>query len=436
MKKNFRFILFITVLLSMPLYASAQDFVHGEDEVLKDKIVAVVGDEIILLSDLWNQLRNMLLERGQTMDSLPPNIVESYMKEVLNDMINEQLLLVKAAQDSIEVDYRQVDLIEQQQLSTILGSYNEEELANHGLTMQQLRYMIREDAYKYVLTQTLSEDIGAAVNVTSQEMEAWVEANRDSLPEMPEEFKISHILVFPRVSEEKKNDVRAKLQGILDRIRNGEDFAELAKEYSEDSGNAPYGGDLDFFPRGRMVPEFEAAAFALEVGEVSNIVETQYGFHIIKLTERRGAEIRASHILLVLTPGEDDIAQIVSQLQKIKDDIEAGTTTFAEAAKEHSEDETSSALGGQLQWLRRNEGLASFIDAASKLEKGQISDPFKSEFGYHIVKLDDYRPAHVLNVRDDNSMIRTYVRQQKIYQEVQRVVERLKEEAYISIRLE
>ncbi len=428
--------MFLTVLMSIPLYSVGQEFVHGDNEVLKDKIVAVVGDEIILLSDLWQQLNNMLLEQGQTIENLPSSVVETKMREVLQDMINEQLLLVKAAQDSIEVDYRQVDLIEQEQLRNILGSTTEEDLEKYGLTMQQLRYMIREDAYKFVLTQTLSEKIGAAINVTPQEMDAWVAANKDSIPEMHEEFKLSHILLYPKVAEERKAETKAKLQEILDRIKNGEDFAALAKQYSEDTGSAQYGGDVGYFERGIMMPEFEAAAFSLEEGQVSEIIETSYGYHIVKTTDIRGNEVRASHILRLLTPNDEDVARIVSQLQQIKEDIESGKTTFAEAAKEYSEDETSAPLGGQLQWLRRSDGIASFIEQAEKIEKGQISEPFKSEFGYHIIKLDDYRPAHEINVRDDNAMIRSYVRQQKIYQEVQRVVERLKEDTYISIRLE
>ena len=110
MKKIFPVFLFIAVMASIPFHSSGQETVYGENEILKDKIVAVVGNEIILLSDVWQQLNNMLLEQGQNPDNLPASVIETYMKDVLDDMINEQLLLVKAAQDSIEVDYRQVDL--------------------------------------------------------------------------------------------------------------------------------------------------------------------------------------------------------------------------------------------------------------------------------------------------------------------------------------
>jgi peptidyl-prolyl cis-trans isomerase SurA len=435
MKKAFAAVLLLIIILSFPVAITAQGYVPAENEQLIDKVVAVVGDQIILLSDLRQQINNLMLEKNMDLNT-PEHILQSLFREVLQDMINEQLLLVKAAQDSIEVDYQQVDMIERQQLEGIRGSTTPEELAKVGLTEQQLRYMIREDAYNYVLTQTLSNQIASTLSVTPQDMDAWIVANRDSIPEIPEQYKISHVLLYAKVSEEKKAKVKAELQVILDRIKNGEDFGALAKEFSQDPGSAQFDGDLGYFARGMMVPEFDAAAFALEVGEISEIIETQYGYHFLKTTEIRGDEVRASHILLLLTPDENDIEKITEQLGQYKTDIESGTSKFEDIAREYSEDEMSKNLGGKLQWLERGQGLASFIEAAEKLEKGQVSDPFKTEYGYHIIQLDDYKPAHTINVKDDNYEIRSIVMQKKKYEELQRVIEKLKENAYISIRLE
>ncbi|MFC1552122.1 peptidylprolyl isomerase [Candidatus Latescibacterota bacterium] len=435
MKKALAAFILLIIILSFPVNSMAQGYVPAENEQLVDKVVAVVGDQIILLSDLRQQINNLMLAKNMDLNT-PENILQSLFREVLQDMINEQLLLVKAAQDSIEVDYHQVDQIEREQLEKIRGSTTPEDLAKIGLSEQQLRYMIREDAYKYVLTQTLSDQIASTISVTPQDMDAWIVANRDSIPEMPDQFKISHILLYAKVSEEKKAEVKAQLQGILDRVKNGEDFGALAKEFSQDPGSAQFDGDFGYFSRGITVPEFETAAFALEVGEISEIIETQYGYHIIKVSDIRGDEIRASHILLLLIPDENDIENIMAELRQFKADIESGTSKFEDIAKEYSEDEMSKGLGGKLQWLGRGQGIASFIEVAEKLEKGQISEPFKTEYGYHIIQLDDYKPAHTINVKDDNYLIRQLVMQQKRSLELQKVIDKLKENAYISIRLE
>ncbi|MFC1650389.1 peptidylprolyl isomerase, partial [Candidatus Latescibacterota bacterium] len=301
MKKACLLLILSIIILSFPLNIKAQDNPTDVEAQLIDKVVAVVGNKIILLSDLRQQINNLMLAKNMDLNT-PESILQSLFREVLQDMINEQLLLVKAAEDSIEVDLRQVDTLEKDQLTKIRANTTPEDLEKIGLSEQQLRYMIHNDAYNYVLTQTISDQIRSTISVTPQDMDAWIAANRDSLPEMPEQFKISHILLYPKVSEENKTKVRDELQAILDRINNGEDFGELAKEYSQDPGSAPSGGDLSYFTRDLMVPEFADAAFALEVGEVSGIVESQFGFHIIKTEGIRGDEVWARHILFLLQP--------------------------------------------------------------------------------------------------------------------------------------
>ncbi|MFC1490153.1 peptidylprolyl isomerase [Candidatus Latescibacterota bacterium] len=434
--KKLCLLLLSIIIVSFPLSIFAQGYIPAENEELVDKVGAVVGDQIILLSDLKQMIYSEMLDKNMDINNTPENVLQSLLMQMLQDMINDQLLLVKAEQDSIVVDPRQVDMIESQQLESVRSKTTPEQLEQIGLTEQQLRYMIRNDAYNYVLTQTLSERIRSTISVTPQDMETWVAAYRDSIPEIPEQFKLSHILLYPKVAEEKKEIVKGQLQVILDRVNNGEDFAELAKEFSQDTGSGEFGGDVGYFARGVMVPEFEEAAFSLEEGEISEIFETQFGYHIIKLEDIRGDEVNARHILFLLEPDDDDIENIKAQLQQFKDDIESGKSTFEEIAKEYSEDESSSTLGGKLQWLYRGQGIPEFIVEAEKMENGQVSDPFKSEYGYHIIQRDDYNPAHILNNKDDNNLIRSYVMNQKLNLEIQRILDKLKDEAYISIRLE
>ncbi len=442
-----------SLLLVIFLFFHPGGLIAAENNVstngqLVDRIMAVVGDEIILLSDVRRKISALMMSRNMN-ENTPANVIESLFREVIQDMVNEQLLLVKAAQDSIEVDMRQVDLLEKDQLAEIKREYGSDEafsnaLQEFGLTEQQLRYMLREMKYKYLLTETLMQEISSSNTPTSQEMEAWLVANQDSIPVMPEQFQLSHILLYPKVLEKRKDETKEKLQGILKRIRDGEDFAELAREYSQDPGSASEGGDLGFFTRNEMVPEFSEVAFSLQPGEVSNIVETklqtgegmQFGFHIIKVEEIRSEQIRARHILMLLKPDEEDEKAIIERLKQMREEIASGNTTFEDMAKENSEDENSSELGGKLQWLTKEQGIPSIIIQAEKLEVGEISEPFKSQFGYHILKLNDYKSAHTLNIKDDNYIIRQMVTQQKNMVELDRILNKLKTETYIDIRME
>lgn len=411
-----------------------------EEDQFVDRIVAVVGDEIILLSEVRQQISNVMMARKMDINKTSQSEIQAVFSEVIRDMVNDHLLIEKAKKDSIEVDLRKVDQLGKERKAEIIRQHGSEEafakvLQETGLTMQQYLYMLQESSYKYILTETLMQQI--SMPPTSQEMETWVVANRDSLPEMPEQFKFSHILIYSRVSEERKTEARKKLEAIRQRILDGEDFAELANKYSQDPGSAAKGGYLGDFKRDTMVTEFDNAAFSLDVGEISDIVETRFGYHIIKVENIKGDRIWARHILLLLKPEADDEAKVINQLKQIREDIVIGKAVFEDMAKKYSDDENSNELGGKLQWLTKGQGiLPSFIEQTKNIKAGEISEPFKSKFGYHILKLDDYKPAHAINIKDDNQIIRTMVQRQKDMDELERILNKLKAETYIDIRLE
>jgi len=439
-KKVMLSVLMILVFLVLqPDNIMAQENNMEQNRQLVDRIVAVVGNEIILLSDVRQKIRVLMMAKNMD-ENISDSQFQSLLREALQDMVNEHLLLIKAAHDSLDVDVKQVDILEKERMTELKRQLGSEEafaqaLEEAGLTEQQYRYSVRESSFKYVLTETLMQQIASYTIPTTQDIEAWVVANRDSIPEMPEQFKMSHILIYPNVPEERKEETREKLLNILKRIREGEDFAELASEYSEDPGSAPSGGDLGYFARDDMVYEFSNMAFSLDVGEVSDVFETQFGFHIVKVEDIQGDQIKARHILLRLTPEADDEERAINKLKKIREDILSGEATFEDMAKEYSEDENSSKLGGRLQWLTKEQGLPSFIEHAVKLKPGEISEPFSSQYGYHIIKLDDYKPAHALNIKDDNQIIRQLVAEKKNMEELDRILNKLKVETYIDIRL-
>jgi len=431
------------------LLTAAQGFlsenrVYAADTV--DKVVAVVGDEIILLSELQKQIQSQMMARKMDVRNTPREELFKLREEVIQGMVDDRLLFVKAMRDSIDIDAREVDRELKNQINALKMKYSSEEafqkgLDEYGLNEVQLRKMYGDAIAKDFLLQQIRYDITRLVSVSPQDLESWIAANRDSLPDIPDRYKFSHILIYPRVREERKAAAREKLQGILDRIKAGEDFAELAKEYSDDPGSADKGGYIGYIRRGEGYDEdFVNAAFALDEKEVSGIVETKLGFHIIKVEDILGESIEVRHILVHMVPDEQDEQYIAQKLEKIREDIIAGKATFEDMAKKYSEDENTKELGGTLDWLSGEQGMSdsglpSFIEQGKKLKIGEISPPFKSRFGYHILKLDDFKPSHVLNIRDDRTLLEPLIKQQKFIEEYEKIIQDLRKNTYIDIRI-
>ena len=443
MKKILRFCSYIV------LFVITSGIVSYAQEMMVDRIVAIVGDEIILLSDVQQKLRQEMMNRQYDANT-SPQILNRLQNEILRGMIDDNLLQEKAAIDSIIADPRDIDQFFNERMAELKKALKTEEsfqaaLVENGMTEVQLRHMFRVMAEKNVIQSMLMDRIKRRISVTPQDMESWYEAHKDSLPTLPEQFKLSHIMIVPKVSDVRKTDVKKELEGILERIHAGEDFATLAKQYSEDPGTKADGGDIGYFPRGVLVKEFTDVAFSLKEGEISDIVETQYGYHIIKVegirttTDASGnevKEVRARHILRTLA--DQDVA--IKQLSEMREKILSGEVTFEMMAMEYSEDVDSRNLGGKLDWQTQETllqvNIPSFYVEAKKLQKGEISEPFKSNFGYHILKLDDYIPEHVLNLKDDRGQIENVLYQEKTYLELERVLAELRADTFIDVRLE
>jgi peptidyl-prolyl cis-trans isomerase SurA len=447
MKKIVLFSFLVLIFLFM-----VDGFSEAAEQII-DRIVAVVGDEVILLSDVQHNLNVQMLNRNLDTNS-SPQILRQLQQEVLRDMIDQKLLLEKARRDSIVADPRDVDLFMNQHLLELKQQLGSEEayqqaLQENGFTEQQLRYMFRVMAEKNVLEQMLLQEIKRQISVTPQELELWYTVHKDSLPSIPEQFKLSHLMIVPRVSASKELKIRKKLEEIRDRVRAGEDFSELAKQYSEDPVTAPMGGDVGYFQRGVMIEEFTDVAFSLKPGEVSDIIKTFYGLHILKVddkrivTDERGRqveEVKARHILLRLEPNAGDEGETVQKLKNIRTRIMNGEVTFEDMAKQYSEDNDSRDLGGKLNWQTQeslqNVQLPQFYAESKKLKPGEISEPFKTRYGYHILRVDEHKPEHVINLKEDRNLIEGQLYQEKTMKELDRILGELRGETYVDVRLE
>ncbi len=407
---------------------------HGE---ILDRVVAVVDKEIILLSELEAQLQ---LYSIQTRTNLSDEAVrDSLREEFLDRMIEDKVLLVEAERDtSINITNKEVDEALTKQIETIRSQFPsedafQEQLRSEGLTLKGLRDQYRDEVKNQILKDMLIQKRLAGVRVSSGEVKRFYDENKESLPEKPAGVRLSHILLDAQPGQATRDSLLQYVGLILQKVIEGEDFGLLAKTYSDDPSGSE-GGDLGWFSRGEMVPEFEDAAFGLQPGQISDVVESPFGFHIIKGTGRKGDRVRASHILIRVAPSEADLAGKLLLADSLYRLIIDGAD-FAGLAKTYSDDENSRDSRGELGWYSANDLLPEFVDALTDLELGQVSKPTVSEFGYHLIKLEEKRPSSLIDLDEDYDTLEEMAKRDKTKRQLEEWLNRISAELYIDKRL-
>ena len=406
-------------------------------EVL-DKTVAIVDDNIILKSELYQFSYSMALqlEIDPEKDKVK---FDKLVRETLENLIVEKVLLVKAKEDSIVVTDRQIDGTLDEQVNRMiqqLGSQQKLEEYFGGISLRQIRRDFRDEIEERLLVDNLKQQKDFEVRISRREIEEFHRAFKDSLPELNESVKISHILVQIESSPAAVKAAEEKTEGILQRLKKGEAFAKLAQEFSEDPGSATRGGDLGMMKRGDLVPEFEEVAFGLEPGEISEIVRSRFGLHIIQLITKGGEKINPRHILIRLDTSAEDEKRTVENIEDLRAKILTGELTFADAAKEYSKDETTASKGGDLGWFDVDQfQVPAFKDAILGLKPGDLSQPKKTQFGYHLIKLEDRKPTRKLNISEDWEQLELWALNLKRKKEFEKFVEEYKKDVYIERKL-
>lgn len=393
----------------------------GAKPQLADRIVAVVDDEIVLYSEVVTHLRLAVMQQGGR--DLESDEIEALFQTVLKGMVDEKLLLARAEEDSIEVDDERVEEAMRAELRGLKAQYGEEQFAQQlqqdGLTEREIREQLRQKYRKDFLRQAMHGQLAQKVTVSYKDVEAFRKEYREQLPSL---LGISHILIEIKPSEDRQAGALKRAVALWERIQSGEDFAELARQYSEDPGSAPGGGDLGFFARGGFVPEFEEKAFALKPGEVSEPVKTEFGYHIIRVDAVRDDQIQVRHILIAMKPDEVDAQATYQSTLELYERIQAGED-FAELAKQHSADQGSAELGGHLGAFLVENLPAAFKGVVGGMKLGEVSPPFRTEFGWHLLKLNDDRES----LED----ILKQLRMQKLFREI---LDETRKKLYVDIR--
>ena len=401
-----------------------------------DKIVAVVDNEIILQSELDFQTQTYAAQKK--IDPNQPGLKE----QILNSMIEDKLAYAQAIFDSIQVSDDEITQRVDYQINYFIQQYGSRERLEqvYGMSLEKIKRELRDDVKKNIMIQKIQQKKFGDVEATHREVEDFFNTYKDSLGIIPEKVEISHILKIPEASEATKEKYGKIAQAILDSIKAGADFATMAKKYSEDPGSAKNGGDLGFVKRGVFYPEFESAAFALQQGELSEVVESPVGFHIIQLLEKRGESIHTRHILIKIKKGEEADLKAIEYLSSIRDSIVNKKGTFSDYAKKYSDDKETAPFGGELGTFYVSQLDKTLQETVSKLKEGEISYPKRIDlggdnYGYHIVYLYKRTPQHKASLDEDFNELQQLANQNKKQQKYEEWIKELKNKIYWDIRL-
>lgn len=377
-----------------------------------DKIVAKVDNNILLESDVQKTFLEAVAQSQQGMT--PPSRCDVFETLLIN-----KLMVAKAEIDSVIVTEAEVMLQADNRFNMVLQQIGGDEntlLQVYGKTAEQLKNEIYDVMKEQLTVQRMREKITQGLTVSPAEVRSFFQSiPQDSLPFFSAEVTVGQIVKKPEVNPQVKENIYNQLKQFKEDILAGRaDFADLARRYSEDPGSGAQGGDLGFFRRGELAPEYEATALSLRQGEISDPVETQFGFHMIQLLENKGGSYNTRHILRIPQATEDDIKKTERYLDSLKTEIEAGRLEFAKAAKDYSDDRNTSDNGGFFTdpgtssnrlTLRTLEDPVLYFTIDS-MKVGSISKPIRFEdpregTKVRILYYKAKYPAHRANLNDD-----------------------------------
>ena len=416
MKKTSRYI-----VVALILFASANAG-FAQEPMLIDRVIAKVGNETILLSDIESQYGFNVEQNGFADPSLKCGIMQS--------LIGQKLIVHHAKLDSVIVGEDEIESNLDFRISQVLRQMNGDEQffeQYYGMTVATMRNNLRDDLRQQLLAERMQQTLLSEVTITPREVkEFFYSIPSDSLPYLNAEVELAEIVINPKVNQEENGKALKKIIEIRERIIGGSDFGEEAKIYSDDPGSGAQGGNLGFAERGTFVPEFEATAYSLKKGEISDPVETEFGYHILELLERRGNKINLRHILVKPAITEADREKAKSLLDSVRTEIINENITFTAALKKYSYDKLPSYNNnGMIQ--NPNTGKTVFetaelpsevFFAIEEMNAGEITEAMDyplptGENYFRIIKILDKKRPHKASLEEDYAKIQNFAKESK-----------------------
>lgn len=387
----------------------------AQDKII-DEVVATVGSHMILLSDIEQQYMQMRAQESFKMNSTAARC------QILESMLFQKLLLNQAEFDSVKVSDEEVDGSLDSKLRYYIQQFGSRDKleAFYKKSIDEIKAEFREPIREQLLEEQVQQKITQDIKITPAEVKKFFNAiHADSIPLIATEYEIAELVKDPPLSPEELAAAKEKISALRARIVKGEKFATLAILYSEDPGSAPKGGELGLFGRGDMYPEFEAAAFSLKKGEVSDVVKTKAGYHILQLIERRGEYVNVRHILIIPKVSPMDMAKAKAKLDSIADLIRKDSITFEKAVMKYSDNPNRINGGLLINPASGNSRFeASQIDrevffVIDKMKVGDISKPVpmtneEGKEAYRLLYLKVRTEPHQASLKEDYSQVQEW----------------------------
>lgn len=407
-----------------------------------DEVIAVVGDNAILKSDIEHQYEQALVEGANYAGDLKCHLFEQ--------ALISKLLLNQAKLDSIEVGENEVVNQVDQRINYFIQQIGDKEKLEEYFNKSLLQ--IKRDQMEMVrtqmLTQRMQQEITKDIKVTPADIRGYYRnLPKDSLPMVPTQYELQQIVLHPKVDQKEIDRVKAQLRDFQKQVSEGRDFATLAVLYSEDKGSATRGGELGWMPRSGLVPEFASVAFNLQdKNKVSKIVETEFGFHIIQLIDRKGERINCRHILIKPKVNEEARKEAQTSLDTIRGLIADGTMSFEEAALRFSMDKDSRTSGGQM--VNPQTGTSKFeisqipVEINKQLQsmkEGDMSESFfmlderKGQETFRLIKLKRKSDPHKANLKEDYQLLQSMLENSMKQETLDKWIKAKQKETYITI---
>ncbi|NTW10618.1 MAG: peptidylprolyl isomerase [Chlorobiaceae bacterium] len=427
---------------SLLVFALSSCFQEISSADVADRIVAVVGNEIILKSEIDGREFMTKMQYPQLAND------KGLSRSILEGVIDQKIILAKAKIDSVSVDENAINSAATERLrmlATRFPSKSEME-ARFGKSSAGIKEQIRQELRNQQLVETLRRKKSAGVLVSNSEVESFYKDNRDQFPLMPDEVSVSQIVKYPDVSADSKAAAMEKIRQVQAELKGGADFSEMARKYSQDPGSAKLGGDLGYSRKGEFIPSFESAAYALKEGQVSDVVESRFGYHLIQLLNKEANSIHCRHILIIFDRTKTDSQVAITLLSDIRKKVLDGEARFADMAKKYSDDLPSASIGGAMvlngsaaEYFPVNALRPELREILGSMKKaGDISTPQKivpaqGETFFAIFRLNGIKPSHKLSLESDYAKLEQLALDNKNKKLFSEWVDSLRKEVFVRI---
>lgn len=419
---------------------------QAQQRQLIDKVVAVVGDNIILQSDIEAQYAQMVTQsQGQP---LPPNL----KCNILDNMMLDKLFLAQALIDSVTASPEEIDAELDRRIKYFMSVFGSKEKLEeyYGKSVIELKDDFKDDIEKQLVSDKMRNKAFTGLKVSPAEVEAYFKSlPADSVPYFNSELELSEIIMYPKVSESEKEFAKKKLEDIRKEIVGGADFSVKAIQYSEDPGSYLEGGSLGVIQRGELVPEFEAVAYKLKEGELSDVVETPFGYHLIIVDEKRGDKLKVRHILIKPKTTAADDKAVQDRMDSILHELRVDSLKWKDAVAQFSDDDQTRNVGGVMmnpktntQYFEKPDVDGMLVASLDNLKVGNYTEvlPFTSvdqrgetKRGYRIVWLKSETAPHRASLDKDYARIQAQAKALKQQEALDNWIRLHKSNAYIRI---